>query len=616
MKLGTKIIVAALGAIGLTAGVTLLVQRSVIQDQGVELTKAAMRGAVIEAENVRASISALNEAHAFDSEKLLAEAKVAKDLRQTSIYGTIPVVAAWNSIAKLAEQEGFHFRVPKFNPRNPENEPTPEEAKILKRFETENLEDYFEADDGTGKMVYARPIRLTNDCLACHGDPATSPTKDGRDILGFPMENWKAGEVHGAFILKADRERVDRVVAAGVKKSAAWVLPLALLLGIGFYFLSRRMIVVPLTRAMAGLRAGADQVNAAAGQVSSSAQLAAANASTQASTVSSADAAVTSLATATTTNATDAHRADQLATRAKSQADKGNETVAQLTEVMTGVNQSATEVCKIIKVIEDIAFQTNLLALNAAVEAARAGEHGKGFAVVAEEVRALAQRSAKAAGQTNELISVSVERAKQGALVSQGVRQVLGEIGKDIHEIAGVLQSISSAGGKQTADVNQIQGAVTELDRISQENAAGAEETAAAAEELTAMAVSLKDQLLGDLVSVIEGNRRRERRQMYVDSAEVITDIGSQPVSVMTTNISRSGLGIRAKQSIDAGSTVNVKLQSPQGEVAVPAQVVRCTPTGDDFELGLAMQKQVDPDDFRSQVALNKKIKEKLAARK
>jgi methyl-accepting chemotaxis protein len=614
MKLGTKIILAALGAIAATAGVTLLVQRSVIRNQGIDLTKAAMRGAVVEAENVRASISALNQENAFDHERLMAEVKNAQDLRKTAIYGTIPVVAAWNSIAKLAESEKFDFRVPKFDPRNLENEPTPEEAQILKRFEAEPIEEYFTSDDGTGNMVYARPIRLTNDCLACHGDPANSPTKDGRDMLGFPMENWKEGEVHGAFVLKAKLDRVDNVVSAGLRQASVWILPLALVIGVAFYFLSRKMIITPLNRAMEGLRAGADQVNAAAAQVSSSAQLAATNASTQATTVSTADVAVTNLAQATTANGTDANRADTLATRAKEQADRGNDTVAQLTEVMTAVNSSASEVCKIIKVIEDIAFQTNLLALNAAVEAARAGEHGKGFAVVAEEVRALALRSAKAAGQTNELISVSVERAKQGAIVSDGVRKVLSAIGSDVREIAGLLQSISSAGGQQSSDVNQIQKAVTELDRISQENAAGAEETAAASEELTAMAVSLKDQLLGDLVSVIEGNRRRERRHMYVGSAEMITDMRTDPVEVMTTNISSHGLGVRSSESMKAGSQVNVRLQSKHGEIAVPAEVIRCRPTGDEFEVGLAMSNGVDPKSFESQTGVNKRSKKNLRA--
>lgn len=602
MRLGTKIILAAVVSIASTAGVTLLVQRAVIRDQGLDLTRAAMRTAVIDAENVRQTVSQMNKDGSFNQQKLLADAKAVTDIKKSALYGTIPVVAAWQSIEKLAEKEHLQFRVPKFNPRNLENEPTREEADILNKLDKENLEEYFIPDDGHGNMVYARSIRLTNDCLACHGDPSTSPTNDGRDMLGFPMENWKEGEVHGAFVLKADLARVDRVVTAGVKRAAMWVLPLAVLVGAAFYFMSRRMIIKPLARAMEGLRAGADQVNAAAGQVSSSAQLAAANASTQAGTVSGADRSVTNLAGASNESKADAHRANELATRAKEQADRGNETVLQLAEVMTGVNNSASEVCKIIKVIEDIAFQTNLLALNAAVEAARAGEHGKGFAVVAEEVRALAQRSAKAAGETNELISASVESAKRGAEVSGGVRVVLSEIGNDIHEIAGLLQSISSAGESQSNDVNQIQSAVRDLDRISQENAAGAEETAAAAEQLTAMAVSLKDQLLGDLVSVIDGNRRSERRQMFVGSAQLVTEDNSVPFGVRTTNISPHGLGVNSTQAVGVGAKVNVTMRSVDGIVAVPAKVVRVESRGQGYDVGLSMHDRVDPDKFRSTV--------------
>jgi len=188
MTLGVKIIVAALAAIAASVGVGLVVQRHVIRNQGIELTHDTMRGVLIEAENVRQSVSELNQKNAFDRPALIQEYKKSGDLRGSTIYQTIPVVAAWKAIEQAAQKEGYEFRIPKHQARNDKNDPTADEEAVLSQLEKGQTNEYFRVDTARNEILYARPIVLTEDCLACHGDPKNSPSGDGKDIVGFQME--------------------------------------------------------------------------------------------------------------------------------------------------------------------------------------------------------------------------------------------------------------------------------------------------------------------------------------------------------------------------------------------------------------------------------------------
>ncbi len=502
VKIGTKILVAAVGAVAITAVVGIVIQRSVIREQGIELTRNTMRGAVIEAENVRSAMSELNTRGAFDTEKLLKEVHTSSDLRKTTMYNTIPVVAAWNAIAELAEQEDYGFRVPKFQPRNPANEPTAYEAMILHDFEQNNTSEFFEIDEENNQIVYARPIKLTADCLTCHGDPANSPTGDGRDMLGFPMENWNVGEVHGAFVLTADMKRVDDVVTAGVWTTVMWMTPVAVLVGVGFFFLNRRMIVAPLSRIIAAIDNATTQSSAASGQIATASQTLAQGASEQAAALEETSSSLEEMSAMTRQNAASAEQANALAGDAQQAAGRGNQAMHRMSEAISEIQTSAQETAKIIKVIDEIAFQTNLLALNAAVEAARAGEAGKGFAVVAEEVRNLAMRSAEAAKNTAQMIEQSVGNSKNGVAIVDEVGKTLGDITVASDKVNALISEITTSSREQSTGIEQINKAVQEMDKVTQSNAANAEESAAASEELAGQAAELARavQQLMDLV--------------------------------------------------------------------------------------------------------------------
>ncbi|MGE5865060.1 MAG: methyl-accepting chemotaxis protein [Rhizobacter sp.] len=194
-----------------------------------------------------------------------------------------------------------------------------------------------------------------------------------------------------------------------------------------------------------------------------------------------------------------ARQANQLASSAAEVAARGGSVVAQVVSTMDEINASSKKISDIIGVIDGIAFQTNILALNAAVEAARAGEQGRGFAVVASEVRSLAQRSANAAKEIKGLINASVEKVDSGSRLVADAGQTMSEIVGSVQRVTDIIGEITAAASEQSDGIGQVNTAVTQLDQMTQQNAALVEESAAAAE-------SLKDQAhrLADVVSVFK----------------------------------------------------------------------------------------------------------------
>ncbi|QOT79728.1 methyl-accepting chemotaxis protein [Cupriavidus basilensis] len=246
-----------------------------------------------------------------------------------------------------------------------------------------------------------------------------------------------------------------------------------------------------LSNIVSQVRGGTDSIASATQQIATGNLDLSQRTEEQASSLEETAASMEELTSAVRQNSDNARQAGVLASDASQIALKGGDVVGRVVDTMNEINGSSRKVVEIIAVIEGIAFQTNILALNAAVEAARAGEQGRGFAVVAGEVRTLAQRSAAAAKEIEALISESGQRVESGTKLVAEAGQTMGEIVNAVKRVTDIMNEISAATQEQTSGIEQVNQAVTQMDQVTQQNAALVEEAAAAAGALEEQAQKL-----------------------------------------------------------------------------------------------------------------------------
>ncbi len=268
------------------------------------------------------------------------------------------------------------------------------------------------------------------------------------------------------------------------------------------WFLMSNSIAKPIVKTIEDLREGITEVSSASAEVARSSQTLTEGASAQASAIEETSSSLEEIASMTKRNADNARQADNLMKQANEIIGRASIAMNEMTVSMTEINKASEDTSRIIKTIDGIAFQTNLLALNAAVEAARAGEAGAGFAVVAGEVRNLSVRAAEAAKNTAGLIEETVKKTQGGSELVDKTGKAFSEVAGSATRVGEILAEIAAASGDQAQGIDQVNKAVADLDRVVQQNVAGAEENASSSEELNAQAQEMK-RLLSHLERVV-----------------------------------------------------------------------------------------------------------------
>jgi methyl-accepting chemotaxis protein len=322
-----------------------------------------------------------------------------------------------------------------------------------------------------------------------------------KGALGFPGLKW-------SMLISIHRDEAQAGLYAA-HHQAYWVIGLSLAALVGVAYWLGRSLSMPIFAALESIRQAGESVAATSVQISGASNALAEGSTEQAASLEETAASIEEMSSMTKGNVGHTQQAKTITAETRQAADTGAGRMQAMQTAMQEIQNASQDITKILKTIDEIAFQTNILALNAAVEAARAGEAGMGFAVVAEEVRNLAQRCAAAAKETATKIDDSVAKSQQGVAISTEVAQSFASIQAQIQTLDGLVNQIATASTEQNEGISQVNIAVSEVDKVTQSNAAVAEECAAAVVELSREAEGLT-QTVGQLLRLVGGRRAHD----------------------------------------------------------------------------------------------------------
>ena len=353
--------------------------------------------------------------------------------------------------------------------------------------------------------------------MAAHGDMLKLLSNQQMDIALQKFETEVAPRLQDISVAakrmienqSKDLERMSR--ATSEQKATTNVIMIAL---VGLGLLAGAVVLFTLRSGTAALRGLTGEINVcatevseASKQISDASQSLSVGASRQASSLEETSASSQEMSSMTQTNADNSRRAADVMCDVDREVQEANQTLEQMKSSMAEINASSEKIAKIIKVIDEISFQTNILALNAAVEAARAGDAGMGFAVVADEVRRLAQRCAQAAKDTADLIEESIGTSSEGSRKLNRVSDAVVRITGSANRVKQLVDELNTSSQEQARGVDHIATALTQLEQVTQQNAASAEESASVSHSMAKQSEVMRGVV--DRLIVLVGDTRK-----------------------------------------------------------------------------------------------------------
>lgn len=491
------------------------------------------RAIALSAESVRQEMDKKWENEVFTVENLRS---YIKNEKMEKLLDTVPVITAWKAAMNKADEGDYTFRVPKFQPRNPKNKPDHGlnyqiEGPALKKIKSENLAEYYVIDTEQNAVRYFLPIKLTQPCLMCHGDPATSSviwhTDDGKDPTGKTMENWKKGEIHGAFEIiqslnPADKQLRQKLIKASIIASIGLFLACSC-----YFFLVRYTISKPIKSVSSSLKDIAqgdadltkrlfaknnDEIgelvanfnqfinnlqrlikkisgdthllNSASedlsgisrdmsetstitskntSNVSSSSNIMSDNMLAISTAMEEASSNISIMASATEEMSSTLTEISNNSDTARRVSNEGEKQSQRASLQVEKLTQVAQDIGKVTETIAEISDQTNLLALNATIEAARAGDAGKGFAIVAQEIKELSVQTASATNQIKQQINDVQVVVKQTLTEISNMAKVITEINTINQLVSESVSEQTTATSEISSNINQAAQVITEI---------------------------------------------------------------------------------------------------------------------------------------------------------